>query len=90
MNSFTVEIGSRGYNVYRETTWRNLTLHQQVKVLKETNSISIDTNPYFCKITIKRVDRIGDITVCQIPKELSRFIFFSFMREHQSLGLSQI
>ena len=63
MNSLTAEIGSRGYNMYRETIWRNTTLHQQVKVLKETNSKSIDTNVghetdlYCCKIKIIRVDK---------------------------------
>ena len=50
-------------------------MHQQIKVLKETNSISIDNDPHCCKITIKRVDRIGDITVGHIPRELSRFAF---------------
>ena len=51
-------------------------MHQQVKVLKETKSISIDTDPYCCKITIKRVDRIGDIAGRHIPRELSRFVFY--------------
>ena len=61
-----------------------MTLHQQVKVLKETNSVSIDTYPYFCKITIKRVGRIRDITVGHIPRELSRFLFH-FIYEGRSV-----
>ena len=94
INSLTSEIGSQGYHVYRQTTLRNITLHQQVKVLKETSSISIDTNPYCCKIIIKRVDRIGDITLDHIPRELStldhiprelsRFVFY-FIHEEGSV-----
>ena len=80
----TADIGSRGYHVYRETTWRNLTLQQQVKVLKETSSMSIDTEPYCCKITIKRVDRISDITMGHIPREFSRFVFY-FIHEGGSV-----
>ena len=59
-------------------------MHQQVKVLKETKSISIDIDPYCCKITIKRVDRIGDIAVGHIPRELSRFVFY-FIHEKGSV-----
>ena len=87
MNSVTAEIGSRGYHIYRETTWHqhSITLCQQVKVLKETNSISIDTDPYCCKIIIKSVDRIGDITVGHIPTELSRVAFY-FIHEGGSVN----
>ena len=81
MNSFTAEIGSRGYHVYRETTWKNIALHQQVTVLKERNGMSIDIDPYCCRITIKRVDRIRDITVGHI---LSRFVFY-FIHEGGSV-----
>ena len=84
MNIFTAETGSLAYHVYREITWRNVSLHQQVKVLKETNSMSIDTDPCCCKITIKRVGRIGDITVGHIPRELLRFVFY-FIHEGGSV-----
>lgn len=46
------------------------------EVLKETSSTLIDTNPCCCKIRIKRVDRISDITVSHTSRELSRFIFY--------------
>ena len=76
MLSFSVESGSRGYRVYRETIWRDIQLHQHVAVLNEVNNISIDIDPYCCRITIKRVDRIGPVTVSDVPRELSRFIFY--------------
>ena len=85
INSFTMEIGGQGYHVHRETTWWNITLYQQVKVLKETNSISIDTDPYCCKIMVKSVDRIGDITVGHVWRKLSRFAFY-FFHEGRSVG----
>lgn len=63
--------GSRGYYVCR-----NITLHQQVNALIVTNSISIDADPYWCKIIIKREDRNGDVTIGYMPRELSRFEFY--------------
>ena len=63
-------------SLYRETSWRNMYLHQHVVVLKEVNNIFIDIDPYCCRITIKRVDRIGPVTVGPVPRELSRFIFY--------------
>ena len=54
-------------------------------VLKEPNKISIDIDPYCCRITIKRVDRIGLVTVVHVPRELSRFIFY-FIQEGGSVS----
>ena len=74
------EVGSGGYHIYGETRWRNIHLHQHVVVLKEVNSISIDIDPYCCRITMKRVDRIKPVAVGHVPRELSRFIFY-FIQE---------
>ena len=41
-------------------------------------------DPYCCKITIKRVGRIGEVTVGHIPRELSRFVFY-FIHEGGSV-----
>ena len=51
-------------------------LHRHVVVLKEVNNGSVDIDPYCCRITIKRVDRIGPVTVDHVPRELSRFNYF--------------
>ena len=76
MHSLSVEVGSRGYNVYRETRWRKVQqLHEHVVVLKEVNNISIGIDPYCCRI-MKIVDRIEPVTVRHVPRELSRFIYF--------------
>ena len=71
--------------MYRGTSWRNISLHQQVGVAKETNELSIEKDPYCCKITITRVDRIGPVTVGHIPRELSRFVFY-FLHEGGSVS----
>ena len=67
------EIGSRGYHVYRETSWRNIHLHQHVLVLEEVNNISIDIDPYCCRITKKRVGRM----VMSLESCLDLFLFHS-------------
>ena len=54
--------------------------YPHVVVLKEVNNISIDIDPYCCRITIKRVDRIGPLTVVHVPGEFSRFVFY-FIQE---------
>ena len=41
MHSFSSEIGSRSYHVYKKTTWTSIALHQPVTVMKETNDASI-------------------------------------------------
>ena len=53
-------------------------------MLKEVNKISIGIDPYCCKITIKRVDRSGPVTVRHVPRELPRFNFH-FIQEGDSV-----
>ena len=83
MHSFSTDVSSRRYHVYHEASLKNIHLHQHVVVLKEVNNISIDIDPY-CRITIKRADRIGSVTVGHVPRELSRFIFY-FIQEGGSV-----
>ena len=73
MHSFSAEAGSRRYHVYHEMNWKNIQLHQHIVVLKQVNNISIEIDPYCCRIT--RADRIGPVIVSHVPRELSRFIF---------------
>ena len=84
MESFSAEVGSRGYHVYRNDNWTNIAVHQQVTVLKETDPVSKGYDPYCCKITVVRIDRIGPVTVGHIPRELSRFVHY-FLHEGGSI-----
>lgn len=62
-HSSTVVIGSRGYNVYRGTSWNYITTHQPIKMIEKTNEDSVNIDPYSCKITISTSDEIGPATV---------------------------
>lgn len=84
MQSFSVEVGSRGFHVYRDVNWTNLVVHQPVRVSIETNPTSKAYDPYCCKITIRRLDRIGVVTVGHIPRELSRYVYY-FLNEGGSV-----
>ena len=56
-------IENRGSHVCRIKSWNKITIHQPVKVMKQTNEESINIDPYCCKITISRMDKIGPVTV---------------------------
>ena len=47
---------------------------------KETDNKSLQIDPYRCRITIIRADKIGPVTVEHIPREISRFVYF-FLHE---------
>ena len=71
MQSFSVGVGSRGYHVYRGNNRTSLVINQPIQVSIEINAISKANDPYCCKITITRLDRIGAVTVGHIPRGLS-------------------
>ena len=73
MYSFSADVRSRGYHVYRNTSWNQIYVNQAVAVHKEKNIVSLQIDPYCCAITITRVDKIGPVTVGHIPCEISRF-----------------
>ena len=65
---------------YRGNNWTNLEIHQPVQVSIEINAISKAYDPYCCKITITRRNRIGAVTVGHIPREPSWFVYY-FLQE---------
>ena len=84
MYSFSAEIESRGYHVYRDTNWNNARVNQPVVVCQESSAISKAYDPYSCKITITRPDRVGAVTVGHIPREISRYVHY-FLHEGGSV-----
>ena len=38
MHSFSAEIGSRGYHVYKDSSWKSIYVNQLVTVQKETGN----------------------------------------------------
>ena len=85
MNSFSAEIGSRGYHVYKDSSWKSIYVNQLVAVQKETDNKSLQIDPYCCRITIIRADKIGPVTVGHIPREISRFVYF-FLHEGDAVS----
>ena len=57
--SFDAIIASRWYHVYKDTTWSNAEVGEQVKVELETNPKSIAVDTYSCAITAKHSYFIG-------------------------------
>ena len=80
MYSFDSKIASRGYHVYRNSTWQNAKSGDKVKVEIETNKSSKSINPYACAIKIKHKFFDTWLTVGHIPREISRHCYF-FLKE---------
>ena len=53
MYSFKAKIASRGYHVFKETSWSNAKEGEKVKVELETNKSSKKIDPYACAIRAK-------------------------------------
>ena len=53
MYSFKAKIASRGYYVFKETSWSSAKEGHEVKVELETNKISNKIDPYACAICAK-------------------------------------
>ena len=51
--TFTATVASRGYHIYKTTSWINATVGNKVTVELETTASSLETNPYACAIRIK-------------------------------------
>ena len=48
--SFKAIIASRGYHVYKETSWSNAKVNDKVKGELETGAKSLSTDPFACAI----------------------------------------
>ena len=53
MYSFKAKIASRGYHVFKETSWNNAKEGDEVKVELKTNKSSNKIDPYACAICAK-------------------------------------
>ena len=77
MFSFKAIIASRGYHVYKETSWPNAKLNNEVKVELETDAKSLSTDPYACAIKVNafllhRLENSGTYSM----RNLSLCLFF--------------
>ena len=80
--NFQATIASRGYHVYKETTWSNAKVNEKVKIEIETNQSSIAINPYAYAVKSKEKYFDGWKTVGHVPREISRYIYFFIKKEN--------
>ena len=85
MPSFNSKIAARGYHVYKNTTWKNAKVGQNVQVQVETNKSSKEIDPYACAIRIKNHFFENWMTVGHIPREISRHCYY-FIKEGGSIS----
>ena len=86
MYAFKAKIASRGYHVFKETSWSNAKEGDEVKVELETNKSSNKTDPYACAIRAKEEYFKGWKTVGHIPREISRHVYFFIKSEGGSVN----
>ena len=77
---FEAIIVSWGFHVYKETTWSNAKVGDEIKVEAESNLKSIAHDPYSCAIKAKHEFCTGWKTDGHIPHEISRYVYF-FIKE---------
>ena len=87
---FKAIIASRGYHVYKETSWSNAKINEEVKVELETNTKSLSTDPYACAIKTKNPYFNDWKTVGHIPREISRLSFFHQRRKWERFWNSKV
>ena len=86
MYSFKAKIASRGYHVFKETSWSVAKEGDEAKVELETNKISNKIDPYACAIRAKEEYFKVWKTVGHIPRGISRHVYFFIKSEGGSVN----
>ena len=81
MFAFKAIIASRGYHVYKERSWSNAKFDDKVKVEFETDAKSLSAGPCACAIA-RHSYFVGWKTVGHIPREISRYVYFSIKQRN--------
>ena len=81
-SNFQATIVSRGYHVYKETTWSNAKVNEKVKIEIESNQSSIAVDPYACALKAK--DKYFDEwkNVRHVLREIPSYIYFFIKKEN--------
>ena len=74
--SFQVKIASRGFHVYKETTWKRVKVGDEVEVIFEESKLSKEIDPYCCAFKIQNPYFKVFETVGHIPREISHHVYF--------------
>jgi hypothetical protein len=78
---FEAVVASRGYHVYKNTSWSEARTGEFVKVEVETSRSSKREDPYACAIRTKHFYYDVWRTVGHIPREISRHVFYFLTTE---------
>lgn len=81
MYVFEAIVASRGYHVFKNTTWSDARVGEFVEVQLETNRNSKQVDPYACAIRTKHFYYDAWRTVGHIPREISRHAFYFLSAE---------
>ena len=76
MHSFEENITSRGYLIFRHTTWTNAKAGDKVTVMTKIDKSSLDVDPHACAIKLKYHYFDAYLTVGHIPRKRSRQCFY--------------
>ena len=82
MFSVKAIIALRGYHVYKESSWSNAKLNDEVKVELQMDAKSLSTDLYVCAIKSRHSYFVGWKTVRHIPREISRYVYFFIKKEN--------
>ena len=77
--SFQTKAASRGFHIYKNTTWENVNIGQEISVQFETNEDSKKIDPYCCAIKTMVSGKLE--TVGHISREDSRHTYFYIKEE---------
>ena len=75
--TFTTTVASRGYLVYKTTSWINTKVGDKVTVELETTASSLENDLHACAIRIKNKYNSNLITTGHIATEILRHVNFS-------------
>ena len=77
--SFQTKVASGEFHIYKNTTWENVNIVQEISVQLETNEDSKKIDPYCCAIKTMVSGKLE--TVGHIPREVSRHTYFYVKKE---------
>ena len=86
MYSFDCKIASRGYHLYRNSTWQNAKPGDKVKIEIEANKSLKSIDPYTCVIKIKHKFFDTWLIVGHISRELSSYRYFCLKEDGNITG----
>ena len=79
--TFTATVASKGYHIYKTTSWINAKDGDKATVELETTASSSETDPYACAIRIKNKYFSNLKTVGPIPRKISQHVHYFIKAE---------